>query len=236
MDGRPSGCREAPVDRTRRTGRLVRRPPLHCEVTTRGGLLPAICPWTPRRRRCRRAPTARCRRPPGSGHHCPATGACRCPAVPPLWCARGGPAPSPRTPRRGCRAAGGRRSSAGPEGVPVVLPLRDGSPGGSHGTAAVGPVLCPATFSIEVPFVGRQPDYFGGYDLVYADRDRPTPARSKAPASGERVADVDERASVVDVGPVGDPGPAGPFLTPWRALPGGAVSSPGARRRTAGTR
>src|SRR3954453_18507308 len=28
MDGRPSGCREAPVDRTRRTGRLVRRPRL----------------------------------------------------------------------------------------------------------------------------------------------------------------------------------------------------------------
>src|SRR5687768_4652038 len=28
MDDRPSGGRKAPVDRTRRTGRLVRRPPL----------------------------------------------------------------------------------------------------------------------------------------------------------------------------------------------------------------
>ena len=62
-----------------------------------------------------------------------------------------------------------------------------------------------------------------------------TSAASIAPAGGERVAEVDERASVVEVDPVGDPAPGRPFPTPWRAPPGGAVSSPGARRRTAGT-
>jgi hypothetical protein len=34
----------------------------------------------------------------------------------------------------------------------------------------------------------------------------------------------------------GPPRPAEPVSTPWRAPPGGAASSPGARRRTAGTR
>jgi hypothetical protein len=52
---------------------------------------------------------------------------------------------------RGGRAAGGRLDSAGQEGVPVVLPVRDASPGGSYGTATEGHVLCPTMFPIEVP-------------------------------------------------------------------------------------
>src|SRR3954465_2493797 len=35
MDDRPSGGREAPVDRTRRTGRLVRRSSLSCAAAAR---------------------------------------------------------------------------------------------------------------------------------------------------------------------------------------------------------
>jgi hypothetical protein len=50
----------------------------------------------------------------------------------------------------GCRAAGGRRGSAGPQGVPVVLPLRDCSPGGSYGTAAEVRVSCPAMFRLRL--------------------------------------------------------------------------------------
>ncbi|MCU1671824.1 MAG: hypothetical protein JWP40_4751 [Blastococcus sp.] len=52
---------------------------------------------------------------------------------------------------RGCRAAGGERGSASQQGVPVVLPVRKGSPGGSYGTAAYGHMLCPAVFPVEVP-------------------------------------------------------------------------------------
>src|SRR3954447_10750763 len=51
MDGRPPGCREAPGDRTRRTGRLVRRPPLTCENTVRGGRQSAQSPQLVRGRR-----------------------------------------------------------------------------------------------------------------------------------------------------------------------------------------
>jgi hypothetical protein len=40
MDDRPSGGREAPEDRTRRTGRLVRRPPLSRGFMVRGALGP----------------------------------------------------------------------------------------------------------------------------------------------------------------------------------------------------
>ncbi len=52
---------------------------------------------------------------------------------------------------RGCRAAGERRSSADREGVPVVLPVRDGSPGGPYGTTAERHVLRPAGLPIEAP-------------------------------------------------------------------------------------
>jgi hypothetical protein len=41
----------------------------------------------------------------------------------------------------GCRASGGRRSPAGREGVPVVLPVRDGSPGRPYGPATERYVL-----------------------------------------------------------------------------------------------
>ncbi len=38
------------------------------------------------------------------------------------------------------------------QGVPVVLPVRGGSPGGSYGTADEGHLLCRAVFLVEVPF------------------------------------------------------------------------------------
>ncbi len=41
------------------------------------------------------------------------------------------------------------------EGVPVVLSVREGSPGGSYGAATKGHVLCPATFPAEVRFPRR---------------------------------------------------------------------------------
>lgn len=44
----------------------------------------------------------------------------------------------PATRWRRRRAASGRLGSVGQEGVPVVLPVRDGSPGGSCGTATGG--------------------------------------------------------------------------------------------------
>ncbi len=37
-----------------------------------------------------------------------------------------------------------------PRGVPVVLPVRDGSPGGSYGTAVEGHALSAAMFPVEV--------------------------------------------------------------------------------------
>ena len=75
MDGRPSGCREAPVDRTRRTGRLVRRPPPTCRNAARGGRQSAQGPQL-----------CRARRPPRhvSGRPSRATDGCRCRASPPL--------------------------------------------------------------------------------------------------------------------------------------------------------
>jgi hypothetical protein len=48
MDDRPSGGRKAPVDRTRRTGRLVRRPPLTCTFTPYRAGLPTSCPLAAR--------------------------------------------------------------------------------------------------------------------------------------------------------------------------------------------
>lgn len=44
----------------------------------------------------------------------------------------------PVTRWRGCQAAGGGRGSASQQGFPVVLPVREGSWGGSYGTAAEG--------------------------------------------------------------------------------------------------
>src|SRR4051794_35104358 len=44
MDDRPSGGREAPEDRTRRTGRLVRRPPLTSAYAVREGRQSAQSP------------------------------------------------------------------------------------------------------------------------------------------------------------------------------------------------
>ncbi len=39
----------------------------------------------------------------------------------------------------------------GQQGAPVALPLREGSSGGSYGTAAEGHVLCPALCPVGVP-------------------------------------------------------------------------------------
>jgi hypothetical protein len=69
-------------------------------------------------------------------------------------------------------AAGGR------QGVPVVLPLREGSPGGSYGTAAEGHVLCPAVFPGGVPLRYQAPVQVAG----------PGPRRGGAP--GPRVGTV----------------------------------------------
>ncbi len=55
----------------------------------------------------------------------------------------------------GGRATSGRRGSAGEQGVPVVLPVRKGSPGGSYGTAAEWHALCPAVFPVGVRLVGQ---------------------------------------------------------------------------------
>src|SRR3954469_19774233 len=44
MDDRPSGGREAPEDRTRRTGRLVRRPPVTCAYAQAGAQLSSVSP------------------------------------------------------------------------------------------------------------------------------------------------------------------------------------------------
>ena len=41
-------------------------------------------------------------------------------------------------------------SATGSQGVPVVLPVREGSPGGSYGTVAEGHPLCPAVFPTGV--------------------------------------------------------------------------------------
>src|SRR3712207_7258602 len=40
----------------------------------------------------------------------------------------------------------GDEVATGSQGVPVVLPVREGSPGGSNGTAAEGHPMCPAAF------------------------------------------------------------------------------------------
>ncbi len=61
----------------------------------------------------------------------------------------------PATRWRGRRAAGGRRGSAGRQGVPVVLPVREGLSGGSYGTAGEGHLLCPAVFPVGVPLAGQ---------------------------------------------------------------------------------
>ena len=54
-------------------------------------------------------------------------------------------------------------AAAGREGVPVALPVRDGSPGGSYGTAAEWHALCPAMFPLEVlRRDGDASDEFGG--------------------------------------------------------------------------
>ncbi len=45
-------------------------------------------------------------------------------------------------------------AATGSQGVPVVLPVREGSPGGSYGTAAEGHSLCPAVFPTGVPLAG----------------------------------------------------------------------------------
>ena len=37
------------------------------------------------------------------------------------------------------------------QGVPVVLPVREGAPGGSYGTADEGHLLCPAVFPVGDP-------------------------------------------------------------------------------------
>src|SRR4051794_41983977 len=57
------------------------------------------------------------------------------------------------------------RLRAGWQGVPVVLPVREGSPGGSYGTADERHLPCPAVFPAgvrltaypTVPIVGRLP-------------------------------------------------------------------------------
>jgi hypothetical protein len=46
---------------------------------------------------------------------------------------------------------GGRTTQSCRRGVPVAPPLREGSSGGSYGTAAEGHVLCPAVFPVGVP-------------------------------------------------------------------------------------
>ena len=44
------------------------------------------------------------------------------------------------------------------QGVPFVLPVREGSPGGSYGTAASWPMASPASFPLWVPYRdGKQP-------------------------------------------------------------------------------
>ncbi len=47
-------------------------------------------------------------------------------------------------------------AAAGRQGVPVVLPVREGSPGGSYGNGGRGARLCPALFPVEVPLVRRR--------------------------------------------------------------------------------
>jgi hypothetical protein len=55
--------------------------------------------------------------------------------------------------------AGGRPMTqlCRPRGVLVVLPVRDGSPGGSYGTAVEGRALRPAMFPVEVRLAGQGP-------------------------------------------------------------------------------
>jgi hypothetical protein len=64
----------------------------------------------------------------------------------------------------GCRAGWRRRGSAGQQGVPVVLPVREGSPGGYYGTPAERPVLCPAVFPDAVRLTG--PGYGSSEDRL----------------------------------------------------------------------
>ena len=45
-------------------------------------------------------------------------------------------------------------AATGSQSVPVVLPVREGSPDGSHRTAAEGHSLCPAVFPTGVPHSG----------------------------------------------------------------------------------
>src|SRR4051794_28148013 len=55
----------------------------------------------------------------------------------------------------GWPAAGGRRGPAGQQGVQVVLPLPEGSPGGSHGAAVEWDALPPATVPVGVGFATK---------------------------------------------------------------------------------
>jgi hypothetical protein len=47
-------------------------------------------------------------------------------------------------------------AAAGRQGVPVALPVREGSPDGSYGTEDEGPRPCPAVFPAEVRLAGRR--------------------------------------------------------------------------------
>jgi hypothetical protein len=47
-------------------------------------------------------------------------------------------------------------AAAGRQGVPVALPVREGSPDGSYGTEDEGPPPCPAVFPAEVRLAGRR--------------------------------------------------------------------------------
>ena len=70
------------------------------------------------------------------------------------------------------------------EGVPVTLPVRDGSPGGSYGTAAEGHMLHPAVFPLGVRLRDRAADRWVSREASRSSR--PTLGR-KAIVCGDKL-------------------------------------------------